>query len=66
MTGEMFENEFDLEGEINDIDFDLDREINDIDSNQDDGYLPNEYEPWFGEMLTELDSELLNEDLLLE
>ncbi len=52
--GEIFD-EFELEGEVNEND--LDKEF---------GYLPDEYEPWFGEMLEELDSELFNEDLLLE
>ena len=58
MTGEMFENEFEMEGEINDALFEV--------YSDDDLYLPDEYEPWFGEMLEELDSELFNEDLIEE
>lgn len=58
MTGEMFENEFDLDGEDNDALFEV--------YSDDDSYLPDEYEPWFGEMLTELDEILLDEEFLLD
>ena len=56
MTGEMFDGEFDTWKETNE--FNLDQE--------NDGYLPDEYEPWFTDMCEELDSELLNEDFLIE
>jgi len=58
MTGEMFEDEFDLDGEINEALFEV--------YSDDDLYLPDEYDPWFTEMCEELDEILLDEEFLLD